>query len=307
MPTRDTQDSLVRSAAFDFLRRETELRGEVLPWSVLSHSFSYHGARVPLIGPQGIFKPAVLELPISITTAPIIEGKPRPYEDEIEAGGAILYRYRGTNPAHPDNVGLRRAMVTRTPLIYNFGVTVGHYLPVWPVFIVGDDPHALTFRVEADDPLYSSTVKEDTDIDVEQEARRRYVTVTTKRRLHQVTFRQRVLRAYRTTCAVCRLRHEELLDAAHILPDSHPRGAPIVPNGLSLCKLHHAAFDRNILGVHPDLHVEIRLDILREEDGPMLQHGLQGFQGTRISIPRATSLQPDRGFLEERFDIFQRA
>jgi len=36
----------------------------------------------------------------------------------------------------------------------------------------------------------------------------------------------------------------ELLDAAHITPDTHPEGEPIVSNGLSLCKLHQAAFDR---------------------------------------------------------------
>jgi hypothetical protein len=39
----------------------------------------------------------------------------------------------------------------------------------------------------------------------------------------------------------------ELLDAAHILPDGHPKGEPVVPNGLALCKLHHAAFDRQRL------------------------------------------------------------
>src|SRR5919197_4456221 len=48
-----------------------------------------------------------------------------------------------------------------------------------------------------------------------------------------------VLRAYRERCAICRLRREELLDTAHILADGHPRGAPIVPNGLALCTLHH--------------------------------------------------------------------
>jgi putative restriction endonuclease len=131
--------------------------------------------------------------------------------------------------------------------------------------------------------------------------------VSIKRRLNQVSFRQRVLNAYRTTCAVCRLRHDELLDAAHILPDIHPRGAPIVPNGLSLCKLHHAAFDRSILGVHPDLHIEIRTDILREEDGPMLLHGIQGFHGARVTVTRTPALQPNQEFLEERYEMFRRA
>jgi predicted restriction endonuclease len=99
----------------------------------------------------------------------------------------------------------------------------------------------------------------------------------------------------------------ELLDAAHILPDRHPMGAPTVSNGLALCKLHHAAFDGQILGVRPDLVVQIREDILREKDGPMLLHGLQGFQGSQILIPTRRDLQPDRDFLAERYEIFRKA
>ena len=63
---------------------------------------------------------------------------------------------------------------------------------------------------------------------------REYATVTAKRRLHQHRFRQLVVRAYRTRCAVCHLKHENLLDAAHILEDKHERGLPEVPNGLAL-------------------------------------------------------------------------
>jgi putative restriction endonuclease len=81
----------------------------------------------------------------------------------------------------------------------------------------------------------------------------------------------------------------------------------IVPNGLALCTLHHAAFDRNVLGVRPDLKVEVRLDVLREVDGPMLEHGLQGFQGAEITVPRAEHLRPDREFLAERYELFRRA
>ena len=99
-----------------------------------------------------------------------------------------------------------------------------------------------------------------------------------RQRLHQRSFRERVLRAYREQCALCRLRHQELLDAAHIVPDTEPGGDPIVPNGLSLCKLHHAAFDRHFVGVRGHYVVEVRPDLLEEHDGPMLVHGLQGLQ-----------------------------
>src|SRR5437667_7053053 len=47
-------------------------------------------------------------------------------------------------------------------------------------------------------------------------------------------FRERALMAYRQSCAICRLRHKELLDSAHILPDLHPLSEPVVSNGLSL-------------------------------------------------------------------------
>jgi len=192
------------------------------------------------------------------------------------------------------------------PLVYLFGVTRGRYMPVWPVFIVRDHPEDLAFSV-AVDAQYMPVLSDPRPNLVSLEARRAYVTVLTQRRVHQQSFRERVLQAYQTQCAICRLRHEELLEAAHILPDGHPRGGPIVPNGLALCKLHHAAFDRNILGITPALRVEVRLDILGEADGPMLRHGLQGFQGASIVTPRAAGLKPKPEFLAERYEMFRRA
>jgi len=46
-------------------------------------------------------------------------------------------------------------------------------------------------------------------------------------------------------------------------------GEPVVPNGVSMCKIHHAAFDAGIFGVDPDgVRVEVRADVLSEIDGP---------------------------------------
>jgi len=179
-------------------------------------------------------------------------------------------------------------------------------MPHWPVFIVGDDPKALAFTVAMDDRNVLS-IAEQAVADAGEEGRRTYVTRLTKQRMHQQLFRQRVLRAYREQCAICCLRHDELLDAAHILPDGHPMGTPIVQNGLALCKLHHAAFDKNVLGIRADLVVEVRLDVLEEIDGPMLKHGLQGFQGARLVVPHNPVLHPSAEFLEERYQIFRKA
>jgi putative restriction endonuclease len=302
----DLRDQQVRLRAFEFLARQTQVHGDVLPWSVLSRGFDFDGARVPLIGPQGIFKPAVLsEVPLSISTAPEVPGKKRPYDDGLGEDELLLYRYRGTDPSHRDNVGLRRAMERHIPLVYLFGIAKGEYLPAWPVYVVGDAPDDLCFRVQVDDQV--SLPGTQGGVTQAAEARRSYVTVVTLRRLHQATFRQRVLQAYQHRCAVCRLKHVELLEAAHIVPDGDPRGEPVVPNGLSLCSLHHAAFDRNLFGIRPDLVIEVRRDILDETDGPMLLHGLQEIHREPIAAPRSELLRPRPDFLEIRYEAFRRA
>jgi putative restriction endonuclease len=306
MPS-EAVDSHVRAAAFAFLEAQSLLHGNELPYRVLSAGFQFQGTRVPLLGPQGIFKPAVLsDMPLSIATAPEVEGKARPYDDQTDPQGHILYRYRGTDPAHRDNRGLRLAMQRQTPLVYLYGVAKGWYLAQWPVYVVGDDPQALTFKVAVDDQRQLAPGVSDL-VNPEVEGRRRYVTALALRRVHQASFRERVLQAYRTRCSVCHLRHRELLDAAHIIPDSDPRGEPSVQNGLALCKLHHAAFDGHFFGIRPDYIIEVRPEILREEDGPMLLHGLKDINGTILETPKRELLRPRQDFLEERYQQFRKA
>lgn len=295
----------MRLAAFQFLDEQSRIWGDVMPWRVLSAGFEFDGRRVPLVSQQGIFKPAVLtEVPLSIRTTPMIEGHDRPYDDGMTPDGLLLYRYRGTDPSHRENAGLRQAMAAHVPLVHLQGITKGQYLASWPAFVVRDDPAELAFTVAVAEP---EALSPDLSPGIAEDARCAYYRGVTKLRLHQAVFRERVLHAYRRSCAICRLRHRELLDAAHILPDSNPRGEPVVPNGLALCKLHHAAFDTNILGVRPDLVVEVRTDVLVEDDGPMLQHGLQEVNGIRLHTPSRPEWHPGTQFLEERYQQFRQA
>lgn len=298
-------DHAIRTKAFDFLAEQVRLRGWVLPHSVLLQGFKFDGHRVPLLGPQGIFKPAVMrDMPLSITTAPLVPGKKPPYADEIADGGRILYRYRGTDPNHRENVGLRRAGREQIPLVYLHGIMRGHYVPAWPAYVIHDDEAALTFTIAVDEAHALTGTEGPTEVVA---ARREYVTRLVQQRLHQAGFRQRVIHAYQRMCAICRLRHEELLDAAHILPDGHPAGEPIVPNGMALCKLHHSAFDQNIIGIRPDLVIEVNQKVLEEVDGPMLVHGLQGFHDSKLIVPRRREWRPRPEFLEERYETFRSA
>lgn len=295
-------DKSIRLSAFDWLSEQVAQYDDVLPWSVLIRGFEFHGERVPLVSMQGIFKPRVCELPLSIRTA--VDG---PYDDRASAEGRFLYAYRGTDPSHPENVGLREVMARRIPIVHFFGLLPGRYLAAWPVFIVADDPRTLMFTIQLDDAsVLDMTVPAIPAASSNQagaDERRRYVTREFQIRLHQRSFRERVLRAYRSQCALCRLKHHELLDAAHIVPDSEA-GLPQVPNGLALCKLHHAAFDKMFVGVRPDGMIEVRRDILEEEDGPMLLHGLKLLHRARLHAPRRAEDRPDPDLLEIRYNRF---
>lgn len=293
-------DQKIRLFAFDWLSEKIEEYGDdVLPRTLLAKGFNFEGIQIPLVSPQGIFKPKQLELPLTITTAP--KG---PYADRITESEFLYYKYRGTNPNHPDNVGLRDAMVSQVPLIYFLGLIPGKYLVVKPVYIVGDDPSTLTFTVAAD-----SKIIKDWEVGAVKEgdlARRMYATSVVKTRLHQRGFRERVIAAYRSQCSFCKLKHIELLDASHIIPDNE-KGPPTVDNGLSLCKIHHTAFDRQIIGVTPDYDINIRADILEEEDGPMLRHGLQELHGHKLILPKSKKDWPNREYLDRRYQKFAKA
>jgi putative restriction endonuclease len=264
--------------------------------------FQFDGQPFRLMDAQrGIRKPASLTAALSIRTVYTPEGRRRPYEDAVGPDGLLRYKWRGEDANHADNRALRAAMELRVPLIWFFGVGTSLYQPIYPVFLLWEEPAAHQFVIDPD--VARGLVSAGSPV---EENLRRYIVRETKQRLHQPVFRATVLRAYDTRCAVCALRHAELLDAAHIMPDSHEAGIPVVRNGMSLCKIHHAAFDSRILGVRPDLVVEIRADLLEEIDGPMLQHGLKGRHGQPLmSVPLRRSEQPDPALLEQRYAEFR--
>jgi putative restriction endonuclease len=263
--------------------------------------FSFGGVRIPLIDMQrGIRKPAVLDAALSILTVYRPEGAARPYEDNVGPDGLIRYKWRGEDGDHPENRALRSAMNRRLPLIWFFGIGGSQYQPVFPVYFVAEEPEQQQFVV-----AHEGTVGLGKPRSVVEEHVRRYILRETKQRLHQPVFRATVMRAYGTRCAVCALRHGVLLDAAHILPDSQELGVASVRNGLALCKIHHAAFDANILGIRPDLVVQIRADLLTEIDGPMLQHGLKERHNEKLMVlPSVRRERPDPTLLEMQYERF---
>lgn len=293
----------VRAAAMRWLDERTAMRTRTVSQPEVA-SFPFAGGSVSLLmRQQGICKPRQLDAALAIRTTWTRPGNKPPYDDFEGSDGLIRYAYRGTDPTSFDNIALRRAGELGVPLVWFVAVGPGEYHAQYPVYVIGDEPAQLRAVLAIDEAqrwIAPSGAEADDD-------RRRYVQRLNKLRLHQPVFRAQVLGAYGRACAICRLRHTELLDAAHILSDAHPRGTPVVPNGVALCSIHHRAFDANVLGIRPDMVVEVRGDILAEIDGPMLRHGLQDMAGVPIARPRRMMWWPDPSRLEERYEQFRAA
>ncbi len=216
----------------------------------------------------------------------------RPYDDGIGPDGYQSYKWRGTDGDAADNVALRATRELNKPLMWFFGIARASTCPCIRSGSSARSQPNQQFVVALDDVMrdqWTEEVFHPADLAL----RRQYAEATVKRRLHQPAFRMRVLRAYDGSCALCRLRHPELLDAAHIKEDSDG-GEPVVPNGVAMCAIHHRAFDANVLGIRPDFIVQIREDVLEEHDGPTLRHALQGVHGEKLVLPRQRGAHPDR-------------
>jgi putative restriction endonuclease len=245
---------------------------------------------------RGIWNPRDLMASLAVVSSP--HG---PYADAEVEGGLFRYDYRAGSTGG-DNTKLRAAFEHQLPIILLRKLERGVYVPIFPVYVVEDDLAARQFVLALDESLrFLASPGHDST------AERRYAEQIAKRRLHQAEFRGRVLRAYETRCAVCSLRHGRLLDAAHIISDALEGGDPVVVNGLSLCKIHHAAFDGDLLGISPDYQVSINDELLTETDGPMLRYGLQEMHGRSLTLPRRKREWPDRERLALRWESFGQA
>lgn len=299
-PDERLRELAIRHAAFAWLDRQRAAGMETFSQENTS-GLTLAGETIRLMPTQqGIWKPGQLTAALSFRTVYRPDGTDRPYDDAVGTDGFYRYKMRGDDRNHYQNLSLREAMAERLPLIWWLGVQGGGYSALYPIYLVDEEPADLQFVVDIDAVPQPDIVWPSIELELDPSYRQQL----TKLRLHQRPFRAAVLRAYRTSCAVCSFRHSDLLDAAHIHEDG-AGGLPVVTNGLTLCKMHHAAYDRRILGITPDYGVRINAEVLREIDGPMLRHGIQEFHGKKLMVlPERRTELPDRLLLEERFRAF---
>jgi putative restriction endonuclease len=292
----DVSDLQLRQRIIESLNDHIAKTGGVVTRKELS-AFMVDGEPRRLIDQsKGIWNPRGMDATLSILSSP--DG---PYRDDDLGGGLIHYAYRAGND-DGDNLKLRRACELAVPIILLQKIEQGVFVAICPAYVVHDDREKRRFLVAVHESLRFLPPEEQLS-----PLQREYAERVLRQRLHQPVFRGRVIRAYETQCAVCALKHGELLDAAHIIPDGEEDGLAVVSNGLSLCKIHHAAYDKNLLGIDPDRRIVIREDLRTERDGPMLRYGLQEMHGRRLILPVREADHPDRHGLAKRFEAFKKA
>lgn len=308
MATQDDAEWGLRLAAFESVKRLSALQAD-LTSTDLANGFEYRGERVPLVNPQrGIFKPRRMRYLLSIRTVFPRSGARVWYDDQrevhqqiYEGDESVDYAFMGDNPDAADNRWLREAMENQIPVIYFLGVAPGLYQAIVPTFVVGWDATSLKARVAFGLPGEAELQLPETT------GERRYALREVKQRIHQASFREAVITAYGGRCAISGLPEQLLLDAAHIIPDKDEKlGQPVVPNGLPLSKIHHAAFDSHLIGIDPDYRIHVSDRLLRQNDGPFLE-ALKRLHRGRLHLPPRTKDRPDRERLAIRYDQFKAA
>lgn len=292
-------------SAFKAVKRLQKIYGDEIPWREITKGFEHSGEKIFLASAaNGIFKPKemVVGLLSIKTTVPKNNGIAR-YDDGQLGEGVYKYAFENSSNGNDRNHYLFHAYNNKTPFIYFHGVVPGVYQAIWPCFVhkINESNHYVEIVVG-----HTNAINElETHYNMPSEIEAKYYAVEAKRRGHQAVFSRMIMSAYKEKCALTKLSVRQLLEAAHIIPDSE-NGPQTVNNGIAMSRIHHKAYDSNLLGIDADYKIHIRQD-----DRIILGDYFAGvcfseLSGKTIWLPRDKSLRPDPDFLDQRFQEFKR-
>jgi putative restriction endonuclease len=283
-------EAALRQTIFDHLRKAVGERGTLTREELWN--FTVNGEVHRLIDrSRGIRNPREM-----LATLSIISRGDQSFSDEEIGDSLFSYAYRdGTIDG--DNQKLRRALELKLPLILLRSISNGVYVPIFPIYVVGDDPVSRRFVLSLDNevpnPLDSSTPYSLSPVGAE------------RNRIHGRTFRAMLLRRYGFRCAICGLGVPGMLQAAHIVSihSLYPE-ASTINNGLVLCANDHLAFDSHLLGITPDYKIQVSRSIMDRGDDPAFRQ-LRDLDGRPLCLPPRAQNRPSAELLAEAFKAFE--
>ena len=319
--TTDEIDQQIRTKAFEHITNLPKQNG-LLHYTQLNEGFSFSGERITLHNLQkGIHKPSQMKSLLSIETVypkSLSQAKYRDQTDiykKIYEGAKVLdYSFMGVDPSARENQHLLEVYEHKIPIIYFIGTGNGFYLPEFPIYVVGWDSQKLEAKITFNRVDSAQSLHLPIEDPMLTHIERRYTHSTVKARLHQSRFRMAVMQAYDFRCAISgfpepRISQPQhkvpLIDVAHIVEDRNPEfGQPEVRNGLPLTKLHHAAYDANLIGIDAKYNLHVSKTLWDVKDGQTLEL-LKSIQGTKLKFPRSKKHYPDPERLKYKFQQFE--
>lgn len=119
-----------------------------------------------------------------------------------------------------------------------------------------------------------------------------------KRKARNAAFSNNIKELYEYRCAVCGIKRfnkkgNPEVEAAHIYP-KEKNGPDKLINGISLCKLHHWAFDNGLLSITDDYKVIVPTEINDDKN----YEDITKFRGQKILLPAKNQFKPHKLYLE---------
>lgn len=302
-----TTDSDIIFSAFQRIQELELIYYDAIPWKAIQQGIEYSGRKVLLANlAKGIFKPIAMKRgPLSIKTTMPRGNNVNIYDDQMRDEGFYQYSLERGDPYGERNVLLWQALEDNAPFIYFYAVAPAIYKALWPCFVRNIHPELGYAEIIVGSSLPDKTTQSARPI-VPSEIESRYMVRETKIRLHQASFREAVLSAYNNKCAITGLPTPKLLEAAHIIPDQLIGDKQTVSNGIALSRLHHKAYDANLIGIDPDYKVHISDELNITNGGPLLKNGILDFNGKSLNIPKHEEMSPNRDYLARRFESYNR-
>lgn len=131
------------------------------------------------------------------------------------------------------------------------------------------------------------------------ETERKTVSSQLSRKVRDEAFRRKIKKIYNDTCVVCRkkrytnAKYPEV-QAAHIYP-VEKNGTDDLRNGITLCRLHHWAFDGGLFSITDELKTIVKKELLNDKN----YDEITNYDASSILLPSPELYKPVRIFLQQ--------